>query len=85
METVGIPLLHTCIRTPEVPRLILNKTWVKKESPAQKYFQDFVNQITKAFIHKLLDKLSSDIHRPTLLRVNEDSKRLGAAIDVQIF
>jgi len=70
-ENVGIPLLHA----PEAPRL--KKTWVKKEGPVQEYFKDFVSQMTEAFVHKQLDKLTSDIHRRTLYGIDEDSKRLG--------
>ena len=63
-ENVGIPLLHA----PEVPRL--KKTWVKKEGPVQEYFKDFVSQMTEAFVHKQLDKLTSDIHRRTLFGID---------------
>ena len=50
---------------------------VKKEGPVQEYFKDFVSQMTEAFVHKQLDKLTSDIHGRTLYGIDEDSKRLG--------
>ena len=51
----------------------------EKEGPAQEYFKDFVNQMTEAFIHKQLDKLTSDIHGCTLLEVAKDSKYWGTS------
>ena len=66
----GVPLRYA----PEVPKL--KKTWVKKQGPIQQYFQDFVGQMAQAFIHKQLDKLTSDIHRRTVHGVDEQSKRL---------
>ena len=69
-EHDGVPLRYA----PEVPKL--KKTWVKKEGPIQQYFQDFVGQMAQAFIHKQLDKLTSDIHRRTVHGVDEQSKRL---------
>ena len=39
-------------------------------------FKDFVGQMAEAFIHKQLDKLTSDIHRRTIHGVDEESKRL---------
>ena len=40
------------------------------------YFKDFVGQMTEAFIHKQLDRLTSDIHRRTIQGVDEESKPL---------
>ena len=68
--TWWVPLRYA----PEVPKL--KKTWVKKEGPIHQYFQDFVGQMAQAFIHKQLDKLTSDIHRRTVHGVDEQSKRL---------
>ena len=66
----GIPLQYV----PEAPKL--KKTWVKKKGPITEYFKDFVGQMAEAFIHKQLDKLTSDIHRRTIHGVDEESKRL---------
>ena len=57
----GIPLQHI----PEAPKL--KKTWAKKKGPITEYFRDFVGQMAEAFIHKQLDKLTSDIHRRTIV------------------
>ena len=46
----------------------------KKARSYQQYFQDFVGQMAQAFIHKQLDKLTSDIHRRTVHGVDEQSK-----------
>ena len=37
-------------------------------------FEEFTTQMAETFIHKQLDKLTNDIHRRTIHRVNQDSK-----------
>ena len=70
LANAGIPLRHV----PEAPKI--KKTWVKKSGSMNEYFKDFVGQMTEAFIHKQLDRLTSDIHRRTIQGVDEESKRL---------